>query len=235
MAPVLVDRWHGATRIRFDEPDRRNAIGLDTVRSIKDALADRPDAVAVLGSTDPATFSAGADLKAEDSVRQRISSELYDCYTMMLTRPGPVLAVLEGVTVGGGAQLATACDVRISGPHSRWRWVGPAHGLAVGSWVLPALVGRGRALELMLSSRWVDADEAARIGLTARVSDDPWAAAAHLVDDLAGLVPTALAAIKHVSLHSGLLASLRAERDANQDWSGHVPSSGADRQRAARS
>jgi enoyl-CoA hydratase/carnithine racemase len=235
MAPVLVDRWHGAVRVRFDEPRRRNAIGLATVRAVGEALTAHPAEVVVLGSTDPEVFSAGADLKAEDSVRQQISAELYECYETMLTRPGPVIAVVEGVAVGGGAQLATACDVRLSGPGARWRWVGPGHGLAVGSWILPSLVGRGRALELMLGSRWVDAHQAARMGLSGPVSEDPWAAAAELAEHLAGLVPQAVAAIKQVSLHTGVLAALHAERDANQGWSGRVASPAAARPEATRS
>lgn len=223
MAPALIDRWHGAVRIRFDESRRRNPLGADVVRALVQVLSDSPTATVVIGSTDPRSFSAGADLHAEDAARQAISEALYDCYRLMVTRPGVVLAVVEGVAVGGGAQLAAAADLRVCGPGARWRWVGLGHGLAVGAWILPRLVGRGRAIELIVSSRWVEADEAARIGLGAAPTADPWRAAAELADRIADLDAPALARLKQLSLQPDLLAALRAEREGNQQWDGHVP------------
>src|SRR5699024_8039050 len=81
--------------------------------------------------------------------------------------------------------LSTAADLRLASPRARWRWVGPGHGLAVGSWVLPELVGRSRALELTLTGRWLRADEAAAIGF-ARTTEDPWADLADVLETLAG-------------------------------------------------
>ena len=119
------------------------------------------DAVVLLGSTDPRVFCAGADLSLPMADRAAVSDLLYECYEHMITRPGPVIAVVGGPAVGGGAQLATAADLRIAGPGARLRWAGPAGaGLAVGAWILPDLVGRGMAMELCLTGRWVDAAEA---------------------------------------------------------------------------
>ena len=223
MAPPLIDRWHGAVRVRFDEPRRRNPLGSDVVRALSEALSDDPAAAVVIGSTDPQSFSAGADLHAEDAARQSISEGLYDCYRLMVTRPGVVIAVVEGVAVGGGAQLAAAADLRVCGRGARWRWVGLGHGLAVGGWILPPLVGRGRAAELIVTSRWVDADEAARIGLGSTPTADPWRATAELADRIADLDAPALARLKQLSLQPDLLAALRAEREGNARWDGHVP------------
>lgn len=223
MAPALTDRWHGVLRIRLDESPRRNPLSLDTVRSLCAALADDPASVAVLGSTDPTIFSAGADLSVQDDVRQQISAELYDCYRLMLTRPGLVVAVVEGAAVGGGAQLATAADLRLTGPGARYRWVGPGHGLVVGGWILPQLVGRGRALDLAVTGRWVDAAEAAQIGLAGPPTEDPWAHAQDLLDRIVALDPDALTRLKQLSLHGGLLDALAAERHGNSTWDGRPP------------
>jgi enoyl-CoA hydratase/carnithine racemase len=192
----------------------------DTVTALLNALDESPNLPVVLGSTDPAIFSAGADLTVSDSERTRISDLLYQCYERMITRAGPVIAVVEGAAVGGGAQLATAADIRIASPSARFRWLGPGHGLAVGAWVLPSLVGRSVALDLMLTSRWLEADEAYRLGLTG-LSDTPWAVAENLVTHVAQLDSQAVTRIKAITASDGLLARLADERMGNlTSWSG---------------
>lgn len=192
----------------------------DTVTALLNALDESPDLPVLLGSTDPAIFSAGADLTVSDSERTRISDLLYQCYECMITRAGPVIAVVEGAAVGGGAQLATAADLRIASPSARFRWLGPGHGLAVGAWVLPSLVGRSVALDLMLTSRWLEATEAYRLGLTG-LSDTPWAVAEDMVAHIAQLDRQAVARIKAITASDGLLARLAEERMGNlSSWSG---------------
>ena len=73
----------------------------------------------------------------------------------MLASPVIIIASIHGAAVGAGAQLAVASDLRIGSPPARFRFAGPGHGLAVGAWGLPSLVGRGRAAEICLSMRWV--------------------------------------------------------------------------------
>ena len=125
------------------------------------AFAAEPAAPILLDSTDPGVFCAGADLTVSDAERAEISDLLYQCYEVMITRPGPVIAVVSGPAVGGGAQLAGAADLRVAGPDASFRWTGPpGRALAVGAWLLPSLVGRGLALELTMTGRWVDAAEA---------------------------------------------------------------------------
>jgi enoyl-CoA hydratase/carnithine racemase len=223
MTDVLTDRWCGALRVRFDSPERRNALGLDTVGALRAALESEPATTLVLGSTDARIFSAGADITVADEVRQQISEGLYDCYRLMVTRPGPVIAVVEGAAVGGGAQLTTAADLRVGGRQARWQWVGPGHGLVVGGWILPSLVGRGRALHLTLTSPWVSAEEAVAYGLLNDVHSDPWAETARIVKQLQELDQPAVARLKQLSLHDGLLDRLEAERRANNGWDGRAP------------
>jgi enoyl-CoA hydratase/carnithine racemase len=203
-------RW-----LRFSRSERRNALDVTLTRAVRDALAAEPGVPVLLGSADPLVFCAGADLTVSDAERAAISDLIYDCCETMITRPGPVIAVITGAAVGGGAQLAAASDLRIAGPGARLRWVGPPGlDLAVGAWLLPDLVGRGAAMDLVLTGRWVDAAEALTLGLVNRVSQDPEPVAAQLAAELAARgVGTGA---KAVMAAGGLMDRLRAERAANR-------------------
>ena len=140
--------------MRLARPERRNALDAGMTRALLDIVRADPAVPVLIESTDPAAFCAGADLTVPDRERAEVSDLLYQCYEAMVTRPGPVIAVVEGPAVGGGAQLAGAADLRIAGPRGRFRWVGPpGRDLAVGAWLLPDLIGRGAALELTLTGR----------------------------------------------------------------------------------
>jgi enoyl-CoA hydratase/carnithine racemase len=220
MAPPHLRVEHtpaGYRRLLLSRPERRNALDLGLARALRDALEQDETAPVVLGSTDPRMFCAGADLNVPDADRATVSDLLYQCYEIVITRPGPVIAVVSGPAVGGGAQLAAAADLRIAGPTARLRWIGPAgHGLAVGAWVLTDLVGRGTAMELALTGRWVGAAEALAMGLVNRVEDDPGQVAAGIAADLAAQGSAASARVKNVTAAGGLLDRLRAERQANR-------------------
>ncbi len=205
-------RW-----LLLSRPERRNAIDLDLARALHEALLQEETTPLLLASTDPRAFCAGADLNIPDADRATVSDLLYGCYEIMITRPGPVIAVINGPAIGGGAQLAAAADLRIAGPTARLRWIGPAgRGLAVGAWVLTDLVGRGIALELAMTGRWVAATEALAIGLVNRVEDDPGQVAAALAEVMATQNPLASASVKGVAAAAGLLDRLHAERQANR-------------------
>ena len=125
--------------------------------------------------------------------------------------------------MAGGAQLATAADLRIAGPAARFRWIGPpGRDLAVGAWVLPDLVGRGRAAELAMTGRWVDAAEALALGLVNRVEPKPMPAAEELAAELAAGGAGSLARIKMITATGGLLDRLHAEQRANQEAWAHA-------------
>ncbi|MQA01637.1 MAG: enoyl-CoA hydratase/isomerase family protein [Streptosporangiales bacterium] len=224
VSELRVDRTDaGQLQLRLDAPAVRNALTLATVRRLHEELDRDPHATLLLGSTTPDIFSAGADLSAPDDERRQISDLLYTCYEQLVTRPGVVVAVVEGAAVGGGAQLTAAADVRIASPAARWRWVGPGHGLAVGTWILPDLVGRSRALDLTLTGRWLDAEEAAQCGFVARLDAEPWQRAADLAAALDQMDPAALARVKQLTTRPHLLDQLAAERDGNGGWSGRAP------------
>ncbi len=212
-------RW-----LRLARPERRNALDVSLTLAVRDAVRAEPEAPVLLGSTDPRVFCAGADLTISDAERAVISDLIYDCCETMITRPGPVIAVVTGAAVGGGAQLAAASDVRIAGPGARLRWIGPpGPDLAVGAWLLPDLVGRGAAMDLVLTGRWVEAAEAAALGLVNCVEGDPDQAAEQLAAGLAARRAQGIqggqgvgAGVKAVMAAGGLLDRLRAEREVNR-------------------
>jgi enoyl-CoA hydratase/carnithine racemase len=217
---LLVEHHQAGYRwLRMARPQRRNALDPALMAAIRDELAAEPGTPAVLGSTDPQVFCAGADLTISDAERSVVSDLVYDCCQTMVTRPGPVIAVIGGAAVGGGAQLAAACDFRIAGPGARFRWTGPPGlDLAVGAWLLPDLVGRGAALDLVLTGRWLQAAEALTLGLVNRVTDDPERAGGQMAADLAARRTggSAGGGVKAVMTAGGLLDRLRAEREVNR-------------------
>ena len=222
---LLTDRpARDVLRLRLNRPDRLNAVNMPLVSALNAAF-DRVDARAVvLGSSSPEAFCSGADLDLEDTERAEVSDLLYELYEKMIRLPAPIIVAVEGHAVGAGMQLAVAADLRLAGPRAKMRVAGPGHGLAVASWGLPSLVGRGRALDLCLTMRAVGAEEAKAIGLVDRVEEDPGGAAVELASELAGLDPEAVGRVKRVVMSaSGHLGALREERSGNRaSWSGSV-------------
>ena len=176
--PSVRSETRGAvTTIILDRPDRRNAIDRPTGKALAEALRaferDKTARVAVLWG-DNGTFCAGADLKAV-AAGPRKRTIAYGDGPMGPTRmllAKPVLAAVSGYAVAGGFELALWCDLRIleedavMGVFNR-RWGIPL--IDGGTVRLPALVGLGRALDLIMTGRPVDAREAVAIGLANRV------------------------------------------------------------------
>ncbi len=175
--PVSVEHDGAVTTVVLHRPEARNAVDGPTARALADAFrafdADEDASVAVLYG-EGGTFCAGADLKAIGTERGNQVQESGDG-PMGPTRMRlgkPVLAAIEGYAVAGGLELAIWCDLRVAASDARLgifcrRWGVP---LVDGGTVrLPRLVGTGRALDLVLTGREVDAEEAHRIGLVDRV------------------------------------------------------------------
>jgi enoyl-CoA hydratase len=229
---LRVDRpLPGVLRLRLDRPERRNALDRPLVEALLEAIEGAQEPVVVLGSTSPEAFCAGADLRLADDERAAVSDLLYALYARMTSSDAIVVAALRGAAVGGGAQLAIAADLRVASPGAHVRVAGPGHGLAVAAWGLPSLVGRGRAVDLCLTMRPVDAIEALRIGLVDRLADDAEAGALELAQELAALDPAAAARVKRVAwAASRALEALEDERAGNEaSWSGSMQAGGAAR------
>jgi enoyl-CoA hydratase len=174
--------------VRIGRPERRNAVDSATASALHDAFlafeAAGDERVAVL-TGDDAAFCAGADLK--DLPRLRPSGPLGPT-RLQLSKP--VVAAVEGWCVAGGLELAAWCDLRVAGRSARFgclerRWGVPL--IDGGTQRLPRIVGLGRALDLILTGREVDAAEAEAMGLVNRVVDDggALAAAVALAGDIA--------------------------------------------------
>jgi enoyl-CoA hydratase len=222
---LLTDRpADGVLRLRLNRPDRLNAVNMPLVTALIESLDEPGVRAIVLGSTSPKAFCAGADLDIEDAERARVSDRLYELYEKMVMLPVPIVVAIDGHAVGAGAQLAVAGDLRVAGRGTKIRVAGPGHGLAVAAWGLPSLVGRGRASDLCLTMRVVDAEEALGMGLVDRVESDPAKAAVDLGAGLAALDPAAVGRVKRlVAGSSKVLERLREERAGNRSaWSGSI-------------
>ena len=213
----------GVTQALLDRPAARNAIDLDMVRRLTEVVGQAESRVIVLGSTSPEALSSGADLRLSDAERAEVSRELYRLYEMMRTTEAVILVALSGHAVGGGAQLVVASDFTVANPGATIRFRGPGHGLAVGAWALPGLVGRGRAIDLTLGMRPVGAHEALAIGLIQRIEDPPLPYALAFAKEICRLSPSAVAAVKRISSIGDPLEALRAEREHNDQWDGAIP------------
>lgn len=217
---LLVDHpCEAVLRLQLNRPAQHNAIDAELLAALRAALT-RPEARAVvLGSATRGQFCAGADLTIGDAERADVSDGLYELYRRMVALDVPLVAAVSGPAVGGGAQIAVACDLRVAAPEAWVQFVGPDHGLAVGAWALPALVGRGRATDLCLTGRRVEAEEALTIGLVDRVAEDAATAALALATELARLDASAVSRVKAL-VAGDRERALDAEARGNHGWSG---------------
>ena len=166
----------GVALLRLERPKARNAMNTQMLAELLEHLAvARGDAavrVLVISSSDHLGLSAGADVReqldAEAHVaRMRMFSDFYDA---VVSFPKPTIAACHGDVVGGGAETAIACDMRVGGANLRMRFPGAALGMPVGPARLVTLCGLAAAKYLLLTSRTVGADEALRLGLVNRVA-----------------------------------------------------------------
>jgi enoyl-CoA hydratase len=180
-ATIRVGVEGGIADVVLDRPEARNAIDktmIDDLHRALDDLGAREDvAVVVLSGAGGKAFAAGADIA---QLRERTSLEALQAINARLFQrveefPAPTIAAVTGWCLGGGCELAMACDLRIAGRSSRFGQPEVALGIlpaAGGTQRLPRLVGLGRAKELILTGRTIDAAEAHRIGLVNEVVDD---------------------------------------------------------------
>jgi enoyl-CoA hydratase/carnithine racemase len=165
---------NGVCTVTLDRPDRINALTFASYAALRDTFRgfdDHPEVRAVLlRGEGPKGFCSGGDVR--DIIGQLFSRDMAGL--LEFTRlTGAVVAALHGVVCGAGAVIALASDVRIASPDARIAFLFPKVGLSGAdmgaAWLLPRIVGYGRASELLLTGDFVDADTAHRIGLFNRV------------------------------------------------------------------
>ena len=165
--------------ITVNRPDKLNALNDAVMDELRTAIAEarrRPDVGAVLLTGAGRAFVAGADISElvdqsaiEGKARAQRGQRVFRRFE---TSPKPTLAAVNGFALGGGCELAMACHMRIASDTAKFGQpevklgIVPGYG---GSQRLPRLVGKGRALQLLLTGEMIDAAEALRIGLVNRV------------------------------------------------------------------
>jgi enoyl-CoA hydratase len=213
--------------ITIDRPDKLNALNRQTVGEIASAAAgavrDPGVGVLVVTGAGPKAFVAGADIAEmaalDAGAAQEFAHELSRAFDVLERSPKPVLAAINGFALGGGCELALACHLRLAADSAKFGQPEVGLGLipgAGGTQRLPRLIGRGRALDLILSGEMIDAAEAFRVGLIERVV--PAAELRATVDAYAGKLlaksPQALARALDAVLTGGeldLAGALRLE------------------------
>ncbi len=172
-APVRYERTGAAAVVTIDRPERRNAVDAETAQLLRESLerfeADDDARAMVVTGAGGVAFCAGADLQAMDLDIDHPDGPMG--FTRV-TPSKPTIAAISGWCLAGGLEIALWCDLRIATEGSTFglferRWGVPL--IDGGTQRLPLVVGLGRALELTLTGRPVDAQEALRIGLANEV------------------------------------------------------------------
>ena len=177
---VQVEIADGIAVVRVNRPDKLNALNAALIAQLDEAFralaADDSARALVLTGAGEKAFVAGADIgelaKMDPIGGVRTSRQGQDAFRFLERMPKPVIAAVNGFALGGGLELALACHLRLASENAKFGLpevklgIIPGYG---GTIRLPRLVGKGRALELILSGEMIDAQEAYRIGLVNRV------------------------------------------------------------------
>ena len=230
-APLLVAREGAVAILTLNRPDRMNAVDMATLAALREAVDDLwgdgdVRAVIVTGAGEKA-FCAGADLKERAGMSpgqvRRFLKNIREVMRELEHLPKPVIAAVNGLALGGGTELALACDIRLAADTATMGLTEATLAIipgAGGTQRLPRLVGKGRAKELIFTGRKVAAAEALTIGLVEEVV--PAAGLLERAKELAAQIventgPVAIAQAKfainqglEVDLESGLAIEAKA-------------------------
>ncbi|GAB7389091.1 enoyl-CoA hydratase [Bacillaceae bacterium] len=205
---VKVSMQQGVAKVLLDNPPLNllsDKVKSDITRTFRQ-LAKEPSARVILFQSEGEHFCCGADLKEfPERIRNKTAGEVWtrghEMLASIMEAPQPTIAFITGNALGGGAELASAFDLRIVAPNARigypevLRGVFPGNG---GLERLVTLVGEGHAMRLVLTGKPITAEEACRIGLATEMAaeGDGRKYAEDMADYLATLPGTALKAIK---------------------------------------
>lgn len=175
MSTLIVEEQADRAVVTLHRPDVRNAINAAMIRELHDVCArleDYPKLLVLTGHG--GSFAAGADIgelreRDRDQALRGVNSRLFDRLARL---PLPTVAAVDGWALGGGAELAYACDIRLASPSAVFGNPEPGLGIlaAAGAcWRLRELVGASVAKQVLLAGRRLDAEDAYRLGLVAEV------------------------------------------------------------------
>jgi len=206
---VIYEKKDGIGYVTLNRPKALNSYNLqmrDDLYEILRAIQDDEEVKVVIfkGSGDKA-FCAGADLSefltAPSPVIARQVRFERDIWGLFLNIPQPLIAAVNGYVLGSGIEISLCCDIRIASPDTRFGL--PEVGLGIipaagGTQTLPRTIGRAKALEFLLTNRWVDAKEALAMHLVNRVvpKDDLFREAEEMAKKIASYDQTAVRYIK---------------------------------------
>ncbi len=231
---VLYGESAGIAVIALNRPDALNALDLPTLQRLEEmlemaAVSSTAGAV-ILTGTGSRAFSAGADIKylsCATPLEVREFARLAVRITSRIENLGKVVvAALNGHALGGGLELAEACMFRIAASHATLGHpevrIGAVAGFG-GTTRLARLVGKGRAAEMLLRGRTIDAEEALRIGLVQQVAgpEELMDVARALLQDILGQSPDAVR-LTWEALHRGLNMTLEESAELGADYFGLV-------------
>ena len=223
-------RDHGIALVTIDAPPVNaltKALAEALLQAI-DELAANPGRVIVVTGR-PDGFSAGGDIGRFGELEDQAAAHLFvrrvqNLFDRVAAIPSPVIAAIHGFALGGGLELALACDIRVAAPNARLALPETRWGLlagAGGTQRLARLVGPGAAKLMMYTATPVDAAQALRIGLVDRVADDPLAEALLIAQQIAGNSPGAVRRVKRC-VDEGLSLAEGLELEARL-WSELIP------------
>jgi enoyl-CoA hydratase/carnithine racemase len=172
----------GVVTLTLNRPQVMNSLNFELLRSLKNEIEalrfDKQNRVVIITGAGEKAFCAGADLKERASLSEvQVKEFIYtirDLFTMIEALNKPVIAAVNGIALGGGTELALACDIRVASAQATMGLTETRLAIipgAGGTQRLPRLVGPGKAKELIFTGRRIDAQEALAIGLVNYVFD----------------------------------------------------------------
>jgi enoyl-CoA hydratase/carnithine racemase len=210
---LLYEKNEHVAIVTLHRPEALNAFNIqmrDDLYEVLSAIRDDSEIrVAILKGAGEKAFCAGADLSeflsAPSPVAARQVRFTRDVWGLFLSIPQPLIAALHGYVLGSGIEMALCCDIRIASEDARFGLPEVALGIipaAGGTQTLPRAVGRSRALEMLLTNRWLNAEEAYQAGLVNRVTprDKLLTAVEDMAQHIASLDPQTVRCAKEAVL-----------------------------------
>lgn len=217
---IIYEKKNSLAYVTLNRPQALNVYNIrmrDELYQVLGAIRDDAEVrVAIFQGAGDRAFCAGADLSefltAPSPIIARQARWERDVWGLFLCLTKPMVAALHGFVLGSGVEIALCCDIRLAAEDVQFGLPEPGLGIipaAGGSQTLPRIIGGGKALEILLSGRWVKAEEARRLKLVSKVlpKKELMPAAERLAERIAGFNPLAVACAKQ-AITRGLDLSL---------------------------